>query len=461
MPTKDEKDKNEVTIHVDTGGEEKKESPSQGVQQEQPVQQPVVADPLGYAQQREAAATGAATAIPGNLRGIDLMNPVAPSNHPEVDLFNPQPAENAAVAASKEALGKQIATPIPEEKTAFDKGYEEQQGLDAFKALIEEAESSLAPQQEKLAAMEEQDETAQKNERSRKVIAGLGDAISSIVNLIGTTQGAYDQKQVFMEPRLRDVIEQDRQRRYARIEKQRANVQAQINAINNLKLAGAKMDAAARQNAANLAYKAAKDAADRDFKERDSQRKYDLQAQKNANDALFKERDQERKEKDTESAIAARKANTAQGWVRANSYAERNKALNEATRAGGGSGSGRGSGSNNFLNYDDFKDSIARNVVIDGQSFPDWDSLRNSNVWRTADPATRTMLLDIESAKSTGAQEAMRRKYMNHAEAGYGTSAEDEEGDGYDDDITPPSRRAAAQKPADDDNTPPSRRKKQ
>lgn len=413
MATKKAKD-NTVTIKLDTGGEQENASQGgvqQGQQVQQPVQPQVKADPLGYAEQREAAATAPAYAIPNNLQGMDLRNPVAPSSHPEVDLMNPKPAENAAVAASKEALGRQITTPLQEEKTAFDKGYEEQEDLDAISMLLKERQEGLAAEQEKLNDMVAEDETAQRNERSRKVIAGLGDAISSIVNLVGTTQGAYDQKQVFMEPRLRDTIEQDRQRRYAKMERQRANVQSQINAINNLKLAGEKIESAERQNAANLAYKAAKDAADRSQKQGEYDRNYDLKERQYREDSARKDADQSRKERETDSIIAARKASSAQGWARTNSYVERNNNLNKGGSGGSGRGSGKWYDTNNFQ---EFQDEIARSITVDGKRYSSWDEL-SADRGAMRDPNVRAMLSELSQANTSDKQRAAVQKYIDHA----------------------------------------------
>ena len=411
MATKKAKD-NTVTIKLDTGGEQENASQGgvrQGQQVQQPVQPQVKADPLGYAEQREAAATAPAYAIPNNLQGMDLRNPVAPSSHPQVDLMNPKPAENAAVAASKEALGRQITTPLQEEKSAFDKGYEEQEDLDAISMLLKERQEGLAAEQERLNAAEEQDEMAQRNERSRKVIAGLGDAISSIVNLVGTTQGAYDQKQVFMEPRLRDTIEQDRQRRYAKMERQRANVQSQINAINNLKLAGEKIESAERQNAANLAYKAAKDAADRAQKQGEYDRKWQLDNWKAQNAADYNEQRLQLQRENNESMDRARRTSS---W---NQTRNTTSMINKRESAGTGGGSGRGSGKwYDTNNFQEFQDEIARSLNIEGKRYSSWDELvSDRNAMR--DPKVRSMLSELSQANTSDKQRAAVQKYIDHA----------------------------------------------
>ena len=432
MATEKEKKDNEVTIKVEAGGGEKKESSTGGSTGENQPQQPtaqVKPDPLGYAEQRAAAATG----VPAGAPAVDLMNPVAPANHPQVDLMNPGPTEPVAVTGAKEALGRQISTPLPQ-KDAYQEGYDAQQQLDGYSELIREMmggqEERAKSETERLDTMVAEDETAQRNERSRKVIAGLGDAISSVVNLVGTMNGAYDQKQVFMEPRLRDVIEQDRQRRYARIEKQRANVQAQINAINNLKLAGAKQAASERQAAANLAYKAANDAANRAQKQREYDRTFDLKVQQYTDDSARKDADQERKNRDTDSAIAARKAKTWNDTRRADSYIERNNALNEKGQSGG---SGRGSGSTKeYMYYDEFREELVK-----GRGYSSWE-----DAVRSPKQEDRMLINSLKNATTPNDQQGVIDTYYTRTPnwtqkyRGVGQQAP-----------------APAQEPAEDENT--------
>lgn len=408
MTTGNDKEKkdNELTIKVETGGE-KKESSSQGGQQAQAPVQAVKRDPLGYAEERAAAVSG----VPVGAPAVNLMNPVAPGNHPQVDLMNPVPAENRAVAASKETLGRQIATPLPQ-KDPYQEGYDAQQGLDGIAELLKEREEMLKGENEKLGTMVEEDEAMRRNERSRKVIAGLGDAISSVVNLVGTMNGAYDQKQVFMEPRLRDVVEQDRQRRYARIERQRANVQNQINAINSLKMAGAKQAASERQAAAALAYKAANDAANRAQKQGEYDRNYDLKLQRYTDDAARKDAEQKTKEAVAKSQISRNYASGQAATTRANAYAAHQGALADKARNGGGrSGSGKWYDTNNFQ---EFQDEIARGITVDGKRYSSWDEIVSD---RSAmrDPSVRAMLSELSQANTSDKQRAAVQKYIDHA----------------------------------------------
>ena len=410
------KDSNTIRIKVETGQEEKekKESSSGGGntgqnQQAMPVQN-VVPDALGYAEQRAAAATGAAYAIPNGAPGVDLTNPVSPGNHPEVDLMNPKPAENKAVSASKDALGRQISTPV-QEKTPFERGYEEQGQMDAWAELIRQGVAQRDQAQAELNTAVAEDETQQRNERSRKVIAGMGDAISSIVNLVGTMNGAYDQKQVFMEPRLRDAIEQDRQRRYAKIERLRANVQQQINTVNALK------GAAERQRLAeeNARRQADLKRAELQMKAANGERDYNLKAWKAQTDAEIKREQNEAtnalRQQQIDEQNRHNRADEAQGWARTNSYVERNRNLNEKGGSGGGRSSGRWYDMNNF---NEFQDEIARSIVVDGKRFSSWDELM-------ADPSAarkssaRAMISELAQANTSDKQRAAVQKYIDHA----------------------------------------------
>ncbi|MBR4757762.1 MAG: hypothetical protein IK084_03030 [Bacteroidaceae bacterium] len=447
MTTGNDKEKkdNELTIKVETGGE-KKESSSQGGQQAQAPVQAVKRDPLGYAEERAAAVSGAPVGAPA----VNLMNPVAPGNHPQVDLMNPVPAENRAVAASREALGRQIAAPLPQ-KDPYQEGYDAQQGLDGIAELLKEREEMLKGENEKLGTMVEEDETMRRNERSRKVIAGLGDAISSVVNLVGTMNGAYDQKQVFMEPRLRDVVEQDRQRRYARIERQRANVQNQINAINSLKMAGAKQAASERQAAAALAYKAANDAANRAQKQGEYDRNYDLKVQQYTDEAARKDAEQKTKEAVAKSQISRNYASGQAATTRANAYAEHQGALAEKARSGGGNGRGSGS-TKEYMYYDEFRDELVK-----GRGYSSWE-----DAVKSPKPEDRMLINSLKNATSPNDQQGVIDTYYtrtpNWTQKYRGVTQQAPEQKPAEDDNTPPSMRAAQQQAADDDNTPPSRR---
>jgi hypothetical protein len=195
------------------------------------------------------------------------------------------------------------------------------------------------------------------------------------------------------------------------MERQRANVQSQINAINNLKLAGAKMESAERQNAANLAYKAAKDAADRAQKQGEYDRNYDLKERQYREDSARKDADQARKERETDSIIAARKASSAQGWARTNSYVERNNNLNKGGSGGSGRGSGKWYDTNNFQ---EFQDEIARSITVDGKRYSSWDEL-SADRGAMRDPNVRAMLSELSQANTSDKQRAAVQKYIDHA----------------------------------------------
>ena len=98
------------------------------------------------------------------------------------------------------------------------------------------------------------DPRMQRAENSRKWIAGIGDALASIANMVGTGHGAANQKQTYMLPGVNEAIEQDRARRAQ-------GYQKNLDRLNALELQAAKDKQAELDRAA----KKEKDDADRAF----------------------------------------------------------------------------------------------------------------------------------------------------------------------------------------------------
>ena len=383
---------NEIKIKVETGGAEEKKETKEQQQSVGQVQQPqVVPNALGYLNQTQAMSAGVPPTIPG-APAVNLMKPEQPVNHPEVDLMNPQmnPLPKGADKAMQD-LSRTIDQ--ARQLSPVEKGYEEQTQLDAIAELINEQKQRTQDAQQKVDSAEGLDESALRNERSRKVIAGLGDAISSIVNLVGTSNGAYDQHQTFMEPRLRDVIEQDRAKRRLNMDKLRANLQNQVNAENNLRLTLAKMDESRRQQAEALRAKQNIANQQNAFRVWESQQKIGLQREKNASDAAIKLeqlKEQNRHNRANEYIGSQRNSITEQHY----------KDIKE--RNSGGSGSGKWY---DTINYDEFKEEMARSLGYSSWS----DALSNG---RRGDD--RKILNEIALADNPTKQRAVIQSYIDH-----------------------------------------------
>ena len=390
-----------VKIKVEGAGEEKKEKQDQERQTVAQQQPQVVPDALGYLNQTQAASVGAGPSIVG-APAVDLMNPVQPANHPDVDIMNPgKETLPKGADTAMQNLAQQIATPAQEEPTAFEKGYREQEQLDAMRELVREASERTRTAQAEMDEYEGMDAEALKNERSRKVIAGMGDAISSIVNLIGTMNGAYDQKQTFIEPRLRDAIEQDRAKRRMQMDKLRANVQAQINYENQLRASLAKMDAAAKQNAASIASKERIAAAKLTFDKWKTEGDWDVKRETNATNAEYKERDAVRKDAVAQSQIYRNNASASASTVRANAYAGHQNALADKARSGGSGGRGGSGHWWDELKFDEFRDEMAQSM-----GYENWDDARTNG--KSTD---RKILNELAGADSPTKQRAVVQAY--------------------------------------------------
>lgn len=71
----------------------------------------------------------------------------------------------------------------------------------------------IAEAETKLGAMKQKDEVAQKRSNAFRYIAGLGDTLSGIANLVGTAHGAQNQQQVYNGGRVAERAEQSRKER--------------------------------------------------------------------------------------------------------------------------------------------------------------------------------------------------------------------------------------------------------
>lgn len=87
---------------------------------------------------------------------------------------------------------------------AIEKEYEPQ--ITDVSTLLKEAET-------KKAKLAEKDEDARKKDKAYSLVAGLGDAISGVANLVGTTKGAVSQKQAQALPAYMEQAEAMRKER--------------------------------------------------------------------------------------------------------------------------------------------------------------------------------------------------------------------------------------------------------
>ena len=225
-----------------------------------------------------------------------------------------------------------------------------------FYDVVDESYAIQQSKKNEAAKQLEMDPRALRAENSRKWVAGIGDALASIANLIGTANDASHQKQVYSLPGVNAAIEQDRQRRNAQYQKQ-------LDRINAMELQKAKAEADAAKQAAQiasqekraanqLAYTKEKDEADRALK------KYQWETE-----TEFKKRQQDHRE--AQDAI-----NNGLGRARLAETIRHNKA-NESEAIKKREQSMKGTGmSRAVADYNAMKNEIARNL-----DYPDWKSL--------------------------------------------------------------------------------------
>ena len=191
-----------------------------------------------------------------------------------------QQANDAAAAA--------IANPSP---TPFDDVVSETDAIKAEREKQAQLEKILNPQ-------------AMRAESSRKWIAGIGDALASVANMVGTGRGGSNQQQTYSLPGVNAAIEADRKRRGDQY-------QRQLDRMNKLEIQEAKNKAAE----AERAFKAEENEKTR----KANKERYEAEAaaKKEENDRKF----DYQKEKDDRTYDLNEwktKQQIAQGWARVN-----------------------------------------------------------------------------------------------------------------------------------------------
>lgn len=82
-----------------------------------------------------------------------------------------------------------------------------------------------------------EDEAAQKRARNLQFIAGLGDTLSAVANLVGVSRNASNQKQTYSAPLVREMAERDRQERKAEMDQLNDRILKMQRDADNAKLA--------------------------------------------------------------------------------------------------------------------------------------------------------------------------------------------------------------------------------
>lgn len=88
----------------------------------------------------------------------------------------------------------------------------------AFDAQISSVADLISAAEKERETRLANDEKARKRENAFRYIAGIGDAISGVANLVGTAHGAANQKQTYTSPGLMSKIESSRAKRTQKME---------------------------------------------------------------------------------------------------------------------------------------------------------------------------------------------------------------------------------------------------
>ena len=101
----------------------------------------------------------------------------------------------------------------------------------------------IAEAETKLGAMKQNDEVAQKRSNAFRYIAGLGDTLSGIANLVGTAHGAQNQQQVYNGGRVAERAEQSRKERKLEMDNMNTRIDEMRARQRELKTAGSLAEA--------------------------------------------------------------------------------------------------------------------------------------------------------------------------------------------------------------------------
>lgn len=101
----------------------------------------------------------------------------------------------------------------------------------------------IAEAETKLGAMKQNDEVAQKRSNAFRYIAGLGDTLSGIANLVGTAHGAQNQQQVYNGGRVAERAEQSRKERKLEMDNMNTRIDEMRDRQRELRTAGSLAEA--------------------------------------------------------------------------------------------------------------------------------------------------------------------------------------------------------------------------
>ena len=174
--------------------------------------------------------------------------PVQPTAavEPAVPAATEAPAATAATATSapsaetEKADGLDVAALYSGLKDDAKKAYEkrEQEIKDQYGTEITDTDTLLKGVYEEKRKMNEKDETARRRDKAYALISGLGDAMSGIANLYGTTQGATAQKQAYALPEYMQKAEAMRKERKLEsqtVDERRKELETQLRTLRSSK----------------------------------------------------------------------------------------------------------------------------------------------------------------------------------------------------------------------------------
>ena len=153
--------------------------------------------------------------VPAPAKNEAAAQPAAPAQ-PVVPVLDPDKVADEALAEAKAQDEAAIAaqTRTASQNALANTHDKEMNALkESNQARYSSADDILADYNQRVEALKTQDADAEKRSNAYRYIAGLGDTLSSLANLVGTAHGAQNQKQVYNGSALAERAEAARKER--------------------------------------------------------------------------------------------------------------------------------------------------------------------------------------------------------------------------------------------------------
>lgn len=354
---------------------------------------------------RQTGAQGAQTVGPKRIgpQVNTMMNPNQGAQPAPEQTQQAQPLPGLVDADTMSGINEAVQTALNQQMTPQYAPVPQASSRGAFDDVYNLYSQEIARREKERQAAIEADPKLRRGEDARKWMVGIGDALASVANLVGTAHNASNQKQVYGLPGVDADIERERAQRLGDLRRRQNEIDDLYGKMLGARLAGA--NAQSRESIQNIkndfnitkegnrhseavARQAgidAKNAADQANKDR----KADLDAQK-AQASID----------EINSRIDKNRAQVSQGWAKLQQQAAKNGA--GAAKASVGIGAAK-------ANYNEMLDEIATD-----SGYADWQSVMEAS--RAGDTTARTLYNQFDLGKDKAGNAKIEGMISHYAE---------------------------------------------